>query len=141
MIQDPPEPEPCCFSKERALESTSNSGRDEAILSFGTKRQLWVASRTHGVVCRSCYYSVFLVTQVGTQPDCDHGCPFPGSGLLPGKVQSKKPISVLQLTSHHSSFPNQKLIPKTLHPPDVTCGEIRKKTGKDSLMYSTLHML
>lgn len=89
-----------------------------------------VASRTHSGVWRSCYYSVFLVTQEGTQQDCDHGRPSPGSGLPPGKVQSQKPISVLLLANHHSSLPNQNHISKTLHPPVSCVARYVRKMGR-----------
>lgn len=131
VIKDPSKPEPCCFSKKRALESTSNSGRDGAILFLVLKENFAVAPRTHGAVCRSCYYSVFWLPKLAPQTS------FPRVRFASWKGPIQEAHFSTSAYQHHISFPNQKHFSKTLHPPDVTCGKIHKKIGKHSQRYCT----
>lgn len=90
-----------------------------------------VASRTHRAVCRSCYYSVFWLPKLAPQTS------FPRVRFASWKGPIQEAHFTTSAYQHHISFPNQKHFSKTLHPPDVTCGKIRKKIGKDSQRYST----
>lgn len=92
-----------------------------------------------------CLQELLLLCHFG-YPSWHPTRPWPRTSIPKVRFASwKGPIqeatSVLLLTNHHSSFTNQKHISKTVHPPDITCCKIHKKTGKDSLRYSILHML
>lgn len=113
VIKDPPKPEPWCSSKKRALESTSNSGRDGVILSFGTKRQPCCGTKN----TQCCLQGALLFSHFG-YPSWHPTRPWPRTSFprvrfASWKLKSKKPMSLLLLTNHHSSFPNLLLISKT----------------------------